>query len=382
MATYIRTLTDYESNYIYPNSTSEAIKRQDGHQNGPGGTTVESTLQYLEGELLSKATLASVNTAIDTLLGTGAAASLQTLQSLSTALGDDTNFAQNVLNALNTKQDLLTPDQCGTSLLASGIDTSSNIPTSTMVKTYVDNGLNARISAIVFDGSTYAPLNNNTVVSLNTNAFIKSNDAGTAQSPVPINANTLQGHDYNDLLSELTCEANENTDNTNYPIVCWDENYKLYNYSELIYMNPSTGNITANKVYNAVYNDYAEWFEKDDYTEIFKPGDVCVWTGNGVTKSTIENDTSVIGICSNTYGHIVGGEQIVNMEDNNKKFVPIGLTGRVKVNVIGPVEIGDILVTGPDGSAIVNNDAKPNMIIGKSLETSYGANKRLIQILI
>ena len=145
----------------------------------------------------------------------------------------------------------------------------------------------------------------------------------------------------------------------------------------------ATGTITGSKVYNAVWNDYAEWFEKDNEEEIFTPGEICIWTGNGVTKSTKANDKAAVGIVSDSYGHILGGEELEDMEDNNKKFVPIGLKGRVKCKVTGPVEIGDLIVTSDiTGVGIVNNNANNGIIIGKALENSNDTGIKEIIVLI
>lgn len=145
----------------------------------------------------------------------------------------------------------------------------------------------------------------------------------------------------------------------------------------------ATGTITGSKVYNAVWNDYAEWFEKDNEEEIFTPGEICIWTGNGVTKSTKANDKAVVGIVSDSYGHILGGENLKDMEENNKKFVPIGLKGRVKCKVTGPVEIGDLIVTSDiTGIGIVNNNANNGIIVGKALENSNDTGIKEIIVLI
>ena len=145
----------------------------------------------------------------------------------------------------------------------------------------------------------------------------------------------------------------------------------------------ATGTITGSKVYNAVWNDYAEWFEKDNKEEIFTPGEICIWTGNGVTKSTKVNDKAVVGIVSDSYGHILGGEDLKDMEENNKKFVPIGLKGRVKCKVTGPVEIGDLIVTSDiTGVGIVNNNANNGIIVGKALENSNDTGIKEIIVLI
>ena len=145
----------------------------------------------------------------------------------------------------------------------------------------------------------------------------------------------------------------------------------------------ATGTITGSKVYNATWNDYAEWFEKNNIEEIFEPGDICVWFNNGVIKSSKACDKAVIGIVSNTYGHILGGKELENMEDNNKEFVPIGLAGRVKCKVIGKVEVGDLIVTSNiPGIGIVNNEACLNQVIGKALENSNEDSLKQITILL
>ena len=171
--------------------------------------------------------------------------------------------------------------------------------------------------------------------------------------------------------------------NKNVYIAGYDTADTALKYNTSIYYNPSTGELTATKIYNAVWNDYAEWFEREDKSEVIEPGDVCVWTGNGVSKSFKSNDKAMVGVCSDSYGHILGGEALENMEDNNRKFVPIGLKGRVSVNVIGEVEIGDLLVTSDiPGCAEVNNDAPQNCIIGKALQGSNDINKKKITVLI
>ena len=144
----------------------------------------------------------------------------------------------------------------------------------------------------------------------------------------------------------------------------------------------ATGNITGAKVYNAVWNDYAEWFEKADLDETFEPGDVCVWTGTGVTKSNSAEDWNVVGVVSDTYGHIIGGEELEDMEDNNKKFVPIALVGRVRVKVIGRVYMGDTIVSYSDGVGYADNHTTPNAIIGKALESSDDKGIKKILMLV
>ena len=166
-------------------------------------------------------------------------------------------------------------------------------------------------------------------------------------------------------------------------LVGYDSTNDELDYNSAVYFNPSTGGLYATKVYNAVWNDYAEWFEKENIDEKFEPGDICIWKNSGITKCAFNRDASVIGICSNTYGHILGGEQLEDMENNHKKFVPIGIRGRVKAKVIGQVNKGDLIVTSDRiGCGKVDNSAFQNQIIGKALESSKDENMKLITILV
>ena len=139
--------------------------------------------------------------------------------------------------------------------------------------------------------------------------------------------------------------------------------------------------ITANKLYGAVWNDYAEWFEKQNVNDSFEVGDICSWDENGVILAG-KYDPCVVGVVSNTYGHILGGNPMANMEDNHKKFVPIGLVGRLQVKVIGPVEKGDLIVSYNNGVGCVDNMSSNRFVIGKALESSLDENIKLIKVLI
>lgn len=139
--------------------------------------------------------------------------------------------------------------------------------------------------------------------------------------------------------------------------------------------------ITANKVYGAIWNDYAEWFEKENVDDTFEFGDICSWNENGVVLSS-PFDVRVVGVVSNTYGHILGGFPLADMEENSKHFVPIGLTGRVNVKVKGAVKVGDLIVSAGNGIGKVDNNASIQQIVGKALESSNDESVKLITVLI
>lgn len=147
----------------------------------------------------------------------------------------------------------------------------------------------------------------------------------------------------------------------------------------------ATGAITGSKAYSIEGNDYAEWFEKEDLNEEFEPGDILVWKENGVTKSTSYGDNMVVGIYSDTYSHIIGGEAFDDMEENHIKFASVALTGRIPVKVIGKVKRGDFIISSDiSGVGIAKNKCRfsPGTAIGKALENkdTDGISKIIISI--
>lgn len=148
-----------------------------------------------------------------------------------------------------------------------------------------------------------------------------------------------------------------------------------------------SGTLTATKVYNAVWNDYAEWYEREDLDEYFEAGDIVTWHETGVTKTTKMMDNLVVGVYSDTYGHIIGGEALDDMEENINKFIPVGVSGRVSVKVIGTVNRGDFIVSSDIpgiGIAISPALSHAGCVVGKALQNkeSNGLGKVKIQIML
>lgn len=148
------------------------------------------------------------------------------------------------------------------------------------------------------------------------------------------------------------------------------------------------GNITANKVYNAVWNDYAEYFPKGEETE---PGDIIALDNNSDKEQYIKADCNsrrVIGVHSDSYGHILGGDKVEDynkfFEENDKKYIPVGLNGRVYVKVKGPVKIGDYIVPSEEkgiGRALKDGEKSKN-IIGYVVEPDNLTEERRVKIFI
>jgi hypothetical protein len=127
-----------------------------------------------------------------------------------------------------------------------------------------------------------------------------------------------------------------------------------------------TGNwsLSAGSRLNATYADLAEKYVADsEYT----PGTVLVFGGEQeVTLANTFDSTRVAGVVTTNPAYTMNndcqGEHVVN----------VALQGRVPVKVTGNVAKGDLMVTGENGRAIANNEARAGTIIGKSLENFTG----------
>lgn len=148
------------------------------------------------------------------------------------------------------------------------------------------------------------------------------------------------------------------TTNSTYPILaCATANATATTTTTAIFcknikINPSAGSITATAVYNAVWNDYAEFFPRGEETE---PGDIIALDVDSQEEKYVKatkDSILIVGSHSNTFGHLIGGENPPDGQDfveyNLPKFIPVGLAGRVNVKFKGkskkgyPVTISDV----------------------------------------
>lgn len=194
---------------------------------------------------------------------------------------------------------------------------------------------------------------------------------------------------------ENTVLQTVNTTNNTYPILACATN-DLTNtelnstiFCKDIKINPSNGSIMATTVYNAVWNDYAEFFPRGEETE---QGDFIalslVETEEKYVKAS-KNTSKAIGVHSNTFGHLIGGEKPTDGQDfveyNIPKFIPVGLCGRCHAKILGKVKKGDFIVISdiPGVGKVYNKDIDDNIdIIGMACENSDCQDIKLIKICI
>lgn len=146
------------------------------------------------------------------------------------------------------------------------------------------------------------------------------------------------------------------------------------------------GVLKASRVVNAQYNDYAEFFERGEETEA---GDIIALDLSSdeerYVKATPRNRV-IVGIHSDEYAHIIGGEKDKTLEENLKNFIPVALAGRVHVKVSGVVYKGDRIVISNGmpgiGIALTNNSTSNKQVIGIALENKYNLGIGKIRLLL
>ena len=147
----------------------------------------------------------------------------------------------------------------------------------------------------------------------------------------------------------------------------------------------ATGSITGTTVYNAVYNDYAELFPRGEETE---PGDLISLDLNSdkeqYIKASSENPC-VVGIHSDEFAHLIGGEEPENGENfveyNLPKYIPVSLAGRVRVKFKGRAIKGAYAVPS-DIPGVAEMSKNPNNSIGIIVEADNREDIRRIKILL
>jgi hypothetical protein len=127
----------------------------------------------------------------------------------------------------------------------------------------------------------------------------------------------------------------------------------------------AVGTITASAVYNAVYNDYAEAFTNTELIYNDSKHKIVELDENNNTVLASDESTMVIGVVSDSFGHMMGATQ--DEIDNNEK-IPVGLAGVLYVDSIDAVNIknrGKFIVSAGNGYGKVSDNPKCGTCVGK-----------------
>lgn len=153
----------------------------------------------------------------------------------------------------------------------------------------------------------------------------------------------------------------------------------------------ASGYVTGSVVYNAVWNDYAEYFPKEEKIKT-EPGDIIALDETSDVETYIKatNKHSVIvGVHSDTYAMLIGGKKPNKDEGyeeiNKNHFIPIGLSGRVNVKFIGKAKKGmKVVVSEIDGVGREYIEGKDDSfkIIGVLVEENNNEEIKLVKMFI
>ena len=165
-----------------------------------------------------------------------------------------------------------------------------------------------------------------------------------------------------------------------------DANYNSKNNTSTRVTIDKNGGAHFNAVYNAVYNDYAEFFPRGEATE---PGDIVALDLTSDHESYIKATATskiVAGVHSDEYAMLIGGDKVDDgnyVEKNLVNYIPVSLAGRVMCKVTGPVHRGDtIIVSGIPGVGIATDDENipHKRVVGYVVEDDDRTDIRRVKI--
>ena len=273
-----------------------------------------------------------VDKAVENLVH-GSPTALDTLQELSKALGDNPNFSVTITNAIAQKLD----------------------------KTA--NAVSATKAAQDGDGNI-----------IKTTYATKAELQGTVTSL----ANVSKTGNYTDLINRPTIPSKTS---------------QLSNDSRFVQTDTSgnvvlTGTLTATKVFNAYYNDYAEFFPRGGGT---LKGDIIALDETSPKEQYVQatdKSSCVVGVQSEDFAFILGGEPVEAgeniLEKNQERFIPVALAGRVLVRFYGVAKVGGLVVPSeiPGVGRMAGADDDIQQAVGKIIHADNFQNVRLIKILV
>lgn len=275
------------------------------------------------------ASTAFVAAAIATVIN-GSPEALDTLQELAAALGNNPNFATSITNLIAGKL-----DKTGTAVRAScdaeGNDIKATYATKTEVSNRIDN-----LSQVATTG------------------------------------------DYRDLMNQPAIPSKTSALINDSRYVSTDEKGNVV----------LAGTLTATQVFNAVYNDYAEFFPRGESTE---RGDIIACDDSSPREQYVratEKSQCVVGIHSEEFAQIIGGLQVEEgkgvMETNIRQFIPVAMAGRVHVKYFGKAIVGMRVVPSEIpgvGRAWQEGDSLDH-VVGRIVEPDTRQDIRLVKILV
>lgn len=135
------------------------------------------------------------------------------------------------------------------------------------------------------------------------------------------------------------------------------------------------GYLYATRVYNAVWNDYAELFECAEDV----PAGTVAYAGDDGMVRPHGAPRRAVGVASDRYGHLIGGDG----DPDADGWCAVALAGRVPVAASGEVRTGDMLAARGDGT--VRRASLPEdlgSVVGKCVGPDPGGRDGYVLMLV
>ena len=172
------------------------------------------------------------------------------------------------------------------------------------------------------------------------------------------------------------------------PDITYNSQTKTLNIPNIRTGTIAAEEITGQRIYGSYWSDYAEFFPKGEETN---PGDLIMLNPYSDTEEYVahtgEQDIPVIGVHSDEFGHIIGGEDPIDKQDfldyNLDRNIPVALAGRVHVSFVGKAKRNNYVVpSNVKGCAKLYDATKDNplQIIGILVEDDDRTDKRRLRI--
>lgn len=172
------------------------------------------------------------------------------------------------------------------------------------------------------------------------------------------------------------------------PDITYNSQTKTLNIPNIRTGTIAAEEITGQRIYGSYWSDYAEFFPKGEETN---PGDLIMLNPHSDTEEYVahtgEQDIPVIGVHSDEFGHIIGGEDPIDKQDfldyNLDRNIPVALAGRVHVSFVGKAKRNNYVVpSNVKGCAKLYDATKDNplQIIGILVEDDDRTDKRRLRI--
>lgn len=393
------------------------------------GTGINVNANDIDVDTSVIATRSYVNSEVSNLVNS-APSTLDTLNELAAALGDDPNFATTVANDIGTKANNSTTISAGSGLTGGGSlasnRTISHADTSSQGS--VNNGGGTVIQDISLDGfghitninsnnldTRFLGINDkaddaNLLDGLNSSQFLRSDtsDSFTTLSGTEINLGNgvelRESSDRADLLQIRSSTSSwsglqiynssdggrfsfmaDGNDAGIYDDANSDWHIKMHENAQVeLYHNGSeklqttSGGIQVIGVVDgtatsARYADLAENYAAD---ALYQPGTVVAFGGTEeVTVSDADGDSRIAGVISTNPAHLM------NSHADSEYVAAVALTGRVPTRVSGNVRKGDMMVSNGDGTARAESSPAIGTVIGKALE-NFDGDTGVIEVVV